>query len=133
MNNAVAWDVALVSCENCRFGGMCRFHLQGRKILEGRKALSIGYQSSSQMLMFSSLVDFSSETSVLTRYTRLQVPEDDILHSHCCENFKSYIIICRWSAETQKRRDNIEIQIGFRNDHQNKISSGFSAQLSTYN
>jgi hypothetical protein len=34
----------------------------------------------------------SSKTSVLTRTTRRNIPEDTILHSHCCENLKSYIV-----------------------------------------
>jgi hypothetical protein len=34
-----------------------------------------------------------TETSVLTRATRRNIPEDTILHSHRRENLKSYIII----------------------------------------
>jgi hypothetical protein len=38
----------------------------------------------------------SPETSILTRATRRNIPEDAILHSHCRENLKSYIALTGW-------------------------------------
>jgi hypothetical protein len=37
------------------------------------------------------------ETSVFTRDTRRNIPEDDILHSHRRENLKSYIALTGWA------------------------------------
>jgi hypothetical protein len=39
----------------------------------------------------------SSETSVLTRASRRNIPEDTILHSHRRENLKSYIALTGWT------------------------------------
>jgi hypothetical protein len=39
----------------------------------------------------------SSETSVLTRATRRNIPEDGNLHSHRRENLKSYIALIGWA------------------------------------
>jgi hypothetical protein len=40
----------------------------------------------------------SSETSVLTRATRRNIPEDGILHSYRRENLKSYIALTNWTC-----------------------------------
>jgi hypothetical protein len=39
----------------------------------------------------------SSETSVLTKATRRNIPGDTILHSHRRENLKSYIALTGWT------------------------------------
>jgi hypothetical protein len=84
-------------CVNRRFGGTYCPHLQGRNICEWGTSLSRWLQTHSG----SSLVDFSplkmevirsSETWVHTRCTRHHIPDDGILHSHCCENLKSYTV-----------------------------------------
>jgi hypothetical protein len=38
----------------------------------------------------------SSETSIITRATRRNIPEDDILHSYRRINLKSYIALTGW-------------------------------------
>jgi hypothetical protein len=39
----------------------------------------------------------SSETLLLTRATRRNIPEDDILYSHRLQNLKSYIALTGWT------------------------------------
>jgi hypothetical protein len=58
----------------------------------------------------SSLADFSalkmeairsSETSVHTRSTQRHIPEDGILHSHRCENLKSFKFRKDWFSRSK--------------------------------
>jgi hypothetical protein len=112
MKNDVFWDMApCTSCVNRRFGGTYRLHLQGRKIPERGSRVSRWLQTAhagSSLTDFSTLklkASRSSETSVHTRSTRRQIPENGILHSHRRENLKSYIRkatlnnICCWSIQ----------------------------------
>jgi hypothetical protein len=58
-----------------------------------RRNTTITENVPSSPILFTPMMEaiFSSETSVLARVTRHNISEDGILHSHCCENLKSYI------------------------------------------
>jgi hypothetical protein len=113
---SVFWDVAPCrSCVNRRFEETSGLHLQGRKIHERGTSMSrwladwansrknqlyknrgreggreSGLHGKSALKMEAIR---SSETSIHTRCTWCNIAEDGILHSHRCENLKSYI---RW-------------------------------------
>jgi hypothetical protein len=55
----------------------------------------------------------SSETSVLTRATQLNIPEDAILHSHRRENLKSYIALTSWAVWWRRNVSPVKYELGF--------------------
>jgi hypothetical protein len=55
----------------------------------------------------------SSETSVLTRATRRNISEDDILPSHYRENHKSYIALTGWTLQWRSNVSPVKYRQGF--------------------
>jgi hypothetical protein len=55
----------------------------------------------------------SSETSVLTRVTRRNIPKDAILHSHHREKLKSSIASTGWSLQRRRNVSPVRYELGF--------------------
>jgi hypothetical protein len=49
----------------------------------------------------------SSETLVLTRVARRNIPKDDILHSHRRENLKSYTVYISYDCHAHNRHNEL--------------------------
>jgi hypothetical protein len=55
----------------------------------------------------------SSETSVLRRATRRNIPEDGIPHSHYSRNLKSYITLTGWALYRRRNVSPVRYKLGF--------------------
>jgi hypothetical protein len=86
MKNCVFWDVSPCGAfKNRRLGGTLAVTGNRRTLRRNTK-----YISSQRTSVARCSLCCSSETSVLTRATRHNNPEDTILHSHRRVNLKSY-------------------------------------------
>jgi hypothetical protein len=95
--NGVFWDVTPCgSCKSRCFGGTWN-HLVFLRSVRRLLVAACVVPSSPILVTLIKEAPVSSETSVLTRATRHNIPEDDILHSHCRENLKSYIALTVWT------------------------------------
>jgi hypothetical protein len=109
IKNAVLCDVTPCgSCKNERFGGTYRLHYQSDKNRRAGNNVSSNYLvflrsvrrllvtanavPSSAIIVTLMVTKSSSETSVLTKATRRNIPGDSIIHSHRRENLKSYML-----------------------------------------
>jgi hypothetical protein len=112
--NGVFWDVTPCgSCKNRRYIGELGTTLAATR----NRRTQVYLRSVHRLLVAASVVPSSpiivtlmkealgsSETSVLTRATRRNFPEDDILHSHRRENLKSDKFLITSSGQVVSRR-----------------------------
>jgi hypothetical protein len=87
LKNGVFWDAT--PCGSCK---KCISSLVRRLLVTA----SVVPSSPNLVTLMKEALLFS-ETSVLTRATRRNIPEDAILHSHRRENLKSYIALTGWA------------------------------------
>jgi hypothetical protein len=84
LKNGVFWDVT--PCGSCKNRSVRRLLVTASIV-----------PSSPILVTLMKEVQSSSETSVLTRATRCNIPDDIILHSHRREHLKSYIALTGWA------------------------------------
>jgi hypothetical protein len=74
----------------------------------------------------------SSETSVLTRETRRNIPEDGIIYSHRRENLKSYIALTGWTLQRRCNVSLVRYELGLYSPEDDIPYSGRHENLISY-
>jgi hypothetical protein len=103
MKNVVIWDVRPYgSCKNQSFGGTYQVDKNRRarnNVSPQLAPVANCYNIPSSLFLLTMIIEaiHSSETSVRTRATRRNIPEDGILYSHHLEELKSYIALTGWT------------------------------------
>jgi hypothetical protein len=74
----------------------------------------------------------SSETSALTRATRRNIPEDDILHSHRREHLKSYIALTGCILYWRGNVSPVKYELGFYTPEDDILHSHYRENRKSY-
>jgi hypothetical protein len=74
----------------------------------------------------------SSETSVLTRATWFNIPEDAILHSHHRESIKSYIALTGWTLLWRSNVSPVKYELGFHIPEDDILHSHHRESIKSY-
>jgi hypothetical protein len=74
----------------------------------------------------------SFKTSVRTRDTRRNIPEDDILHSHCREHIKSYMALSGLILWRRSNVSPVRYELGFYIPEDGILHSHRSENLKSY-
>jgi hypothetical protein len=60
------------------------------------------------------------------------IPEDDILHSHCRENLKSYIALTSWTLQWRRDVSPVKYELGYYIPEDDILHSHRSENLKSY-
>jgi hypothetical protein len=74
----------------------------------------------------------SSESSVFSRATRRNIPENDILHVHRLQNVKSYIALSGWTLYRRHNVSSVKYELGFYIPEEDILHSHCREDLKSY-